>query len=64
VPTGVVFPVPGHSNTRRALAELDQAFDCPNHVGLGPDDADQVLHELLEIVLHRVRALSSGPVEG
>ncbi len=37
------------------LPSLSQSLESLNHLLLAPDDADQVLHHFLQIMLHLVR---------
>jgi len=55
VPAGVELPVALDDDLRRALLELLQAGDRLGHLALAADDADQVVHHLLEVVVDRCR---------
>ena len=57
VPAGVVLAVPGHADARRTLVERRDPGDRFAHLALGAHDADQVLHRLLQVGLHRVGVL-------
>ena len=63
VPAGVELAVAGHLHLRGAGAELFQAVECADHLVFLAHDPDEVLHHLLQVLLHLERALRRGPVE-
>src|SRR5437868_5532852 len=58
MPPGVVLPVAGDADACRALTKLLQPIERALHLGLGSDDADEVLHHFLQGILHVVGTLS------
>ena len=54
MPAGVVGPIAVHAHARGALAQLGQVLQGQRHLALAADDADHVLHHLLQVVLHPV----------
>ena len=63
VPTGVVLAVPLNGEPARALAQLADCLEGPLHLLRVPDDADELVHRLLQLVLDRVRVLATFGLE-
>jgi hypothetical protein len=57
VPARVVLAMPADADPARSITQRPEALERAPHLGLVPHDADQVLHHLLQRVLHLVRAL-------
>src|SRR3977135_3181611 len=66
MPARVEFAVSGSCNFARAFPQLREAIQGAFYFFLGADDADQLLHHLLQIVLNLIRTLARpvlGPLE-
>ena len=63
VPSGVELAVPLDGEVFRPLVVLVELDARLVELGLGPDDADECLHRLLELVVERVRVLPAFVVE-
>ena len=59
--TGPSNAVAADANGLRARAQRANAIERALHLFLGADDADEVLHHLLQRVLHLVRSLAGRP---
>ena len=57
VPARVELPVPLDGDAGGALLELLQPAQCLFHLLAATDDADQVVHRLLQLLVQRVRVL-------
>ncbi len=55
--------MPADSNLAGALLEFRNAFERPLQLVFAPHDAHQILHQVLQIVLHLIRAFAL-PFEG
>ena len=62
VPAGVVLAVPLDAEVLGAFLELLDHREGLGQLLLGPDDADQVLHVRLEVLVDRVRVLAAAAV--
>ena len=57
VPAGVVFAMAVNGDLSCAFLKFAQPVQSLHHFVLAPHDADELLHHLLQIMLHLVRAL-------
>src|SRR5262249_58838618 len=62
-PAGIELAVADDADLSGPLAEPGERLQGPLHLLLPSDDPDQVLHHLLQVLLHLVRALAAGAVE-
>ena len=58
VPAGVILAVTFDADTRRALVQLPDPDKRFLHLGFGADDADEVVHRFLKVLLHLVGILA------
>ena len=58
VPAGVVLAMAADADAARRARAAGRDLERALHLGLVPHDADEVLHHLLQRVLHLVRALA------
>ena len=63
VPAGVVLPVALDGQAGDPLLERLDPLERLLHLRRGADDADQVVHRLLQVVLHGVGVLAAVPLE-
>src|SRR3954468_13847618 len=63
VPSRIVLAISGDGNLGRPLSETPQRVECALHLLFAADDADELLHHRLQIVLDLERALAAGAVE-
>ncbi len=56
---GIVLPVAGTPTSARPLAQREDSLEGASHVALVAHDADELLHHVLQIVLHLVRPFAS-----
>src|SRR5215469_17427035 len=63
VPARVVGPAAGRADLRGPLAQLLELAERGLDLAFPADDADQVAHRLLDLVVDRVRVLAAGPLE-
>jgi hypothetical protein len=61
VPAGVELPVPLDTGPARPYPQLGQFLQGLLHLRLPADDADQVVHRLLEFLVQGVRILRRTP---
>ena len=63
VPAGIVFAIAADAHFAGALFQLRDPFQRALQLILAADDAHQILHQVLQIVLHLIRAFPL-PLEG
>ena len=55
VPAGIVFPVAVDGDILGPFPKLMQSVEGAQHLVLAPDNANQVLHHFLQVMLNLVR---------
>src|SRR5688572_11039167 len=60
MPAGIVFAIAGHADATDPSPKRLQAVQRARHFIFFPDDADEVLHHFLQIMLYLVRAFGLG----
>src|ERR1700760_538790 len=64
MPSGVVFPVPAHTHPRSCGGQFANALLCLQHLLLRAHNSHQVLHQVLQGMLHGVRIFRAVILEG
>ena len=65
VPAGVVLPMPADADAALARTQRIQAVERPLHLRLCSHDPDQIMHHVLQGVLHLIRILAArAAIEG